>query len=145
MSSVSLHVWAQSPEQFFETGFSKIARTRMKDLPINNPRLRVRAFGFERFGDDWMGCVVTPWSILVVLACGNRSTWKHVPTTKVRPIELPSGEYEFMGMNDSILGEYQACSLMSPVSELRDQRTAEAIAQQAWWLMRQPQPKMGQV
>ena len=55
MSSVSLHVWAQSPEQFFETGFSKIARTRMKDLPINNPRLHVRAFGFERFGDDWMG------------------------------------------------------------------------------------------
>ena len=139
MSTASLRVWTQSPERFFETGFSKIAQTRMKGLPVNNPRLCVRAFGFERIGNDWMGCVVTPWSILVVLACGNRSTWQHVPTTKVRRVDLLSGEYEFIGMNDSILGEYQACSLMSPLSELPDQRTAEAIAQHAWWLMRQPQ------
>jgi hypothetical protein len=44
-----------------------------------------------------------------------------------------------MGVNDPILGEYQMCSLMSPVTNLPDQRTAQAFAQQALWLMRQPQ------
>ena len=139
MTKTSLRVWSQSPERFFESGFAQIAQTRMKGLPINNPRLQVRAFGFERFGNDWMGCVITPWSILVVLACGNRFTWQSVPTTQVRLVNLPSGDYEFMGVNDPILGEYQMCSLMSPVTNFPDQRTAQAFAQQALWLMRQPQ------
>ncbi|MBO7172995.1 MAG: [NiFe]-hydrogenase assembly chaperone HybE [Burkholderiaceae bacterium] len=139
MSTSSLRVWSQSPERFFEAGFARIAQTRMKGLAINNPRLQVRAFGFERMGPDWLGCVVTPWSILVVLACGNRATWQHVAPTKVRSVTMPSGDYEFMGMDDPILGEYQVCSLMSPVNQLPDQRTAVAFAHQALWLMRQGQ------
>ena len=137
MKASSLRVWSQSPERFYEEAFTQIAKTRMKGLPINNPRLQVRAMGFDRLGRDWLGCVVTPWSILVVLACGHRETWQHIPATHVRSVTLPSGDYDFMGMSDPILGEYQACSLMSPVTHVPDQRTAEAIAQQALWLMRQ--------
>ena len=137
MTSTALHVWQHSPAAFFEAGFNRIADLRMQGLPIVNPNLHVRAIGFERYGNDWLGVVVTPWSILAVLACGNRSTWEHVPVTQVRSVKLPSGDYNFMGMNDPILGEYQSCSLMSPLTGIDNQQTAEAIAHQALTLMRQ--------
>lgn len=137
MTSSALRVWQHSPAAFFESGFSRIAESRMQGLPIVNPDVHVRAIGFDRHGNDWLGAVVTPWSILVVLACGNRSTWEHVPVTQERTVKLPSGDYRFMGMNDPILGEYQSCSLMSPLIGIADQQTAEAIAHQALTLMRQ--------
>ncbi len=123
-----LRIFDQSPAEHFETGFRTVHETRMKGLPILNPRLSVKADNFRRWGNDWIGTVVTPWSILVVLACGNRGGWVSVPAGATRTIELPGGDFQFLGCIDPILGEYQMLGLMSPLHEIEDQAAAEAIA-----------------
>lgn len=124
-----LRVFEQSPAEHFESGFRTIHETRMKGLPILNPRLSVKADNFRRWGNDWIGTVVTPWSILIVLACGTRGGWESIPAGATRTVELPGGDFPFLGCLDPILGEYQMLGLMSPLHEIEDQATAEAIAQ----------------
>lgn len=136
MNDSNIREWKQKPERFFESSFAHIATTRMQGLPIVNSRLHVRALGFERFQGQWLGSVVTPWSILIVMACGHRESWPLVKTTQVTTIKFPSGDYEFIGMADPILGRYLACRLMSPLLHIPDQKTAESIAMQSLRLMR---------
>lgn len=123
-----LRVFDASPAAHFEAGFREIAETRMKGLPILNPRISVRADNFRRWGNDWIGTVVTPWSIMAVYACGNRESWKHAKASETEIIELPAGDFPFLGVIDPILGEYKMLGLMSPIQELEDQATAEAVA-----------------
>lgn len=125
--AVRVRVFRESPEKFFLAGFTKIANTRMKNVPICNPKLRVSSLPFRQVNGQWVGGIVTPWSLLVIRACGNPPTWERIPETKVKGIELPGGEFSFMGIRDLELGEYQSCSLLSPTWEVGDQATAEAV------------------
>jgi len=131
----------QSPAGFFAEGFSRIAQTRMADLPICRTDIAVEALEFQRFGSHWLGVVVTPWSLLVVLACGDEASWVSAPAGTIRTVTLPAGDFSFLGMNDDILGEYQACSLMSPLEGVADQETARAIAVSAFRMMLSDMPE----
>lgn len=123
-----LRVFANSPAPHFEAGFREIAQTRMKGLPILNPRVTVRADNFRRWGNDWIGTVTTPWAIIVVYACGCRESWVDVPAGAVRTLELPAGDFPFLGCRDDLLGDYLMLSLVSPITEFEDQAAAEAVA-----------------
>ena len=101
-----LRVFANSPAPHFESGFGRIAETRMKGLPILNPRIRVKADNFRRWGNDWIGTVTTPWAVIVVYACGCRESWVDVPAGEVRTLELPAGDFPFLGCRDDLLGDY---------------------------------------
>lgn len=125
---VKVRVFRESPEAFFRAGFERIANTRMKGIPICNPKLRVATVPFRKVDGQWVGAVVTPWSILVLRACGDPRTWNRIPETKVAPVTLPAGDFSFMGIADPDLGEYQSCSLLSPTWEIGDQATGEAVA-----------------
>ena len=103
-----LRVFANSPAPHFESGFGRIAETRMKGLPILNPRIRVKADNFRRWGNDWIGTVTTPWAVIVVYACGCRESWVDVPAGEVRTLELPAGDFPFLGCRDDLLGDYRS-------------------------------------
>ena len=62
---VKVRVFRESPEAFFRAGFERIANTRMKGIPICNPKLRVATVPFRKVDGQWVGAVVTPWSIRV--------------------------------------------------------------------------------
>lgn len=124
-----LRVFANSPAPHFESGFGRIAETRMKGLPILNPRIRVKADNFRRWGNDWIGTVTTPWAVIVVYACRCRESWVDVPAGEVRTLELPAGDFPFLGCRDDLLGDYLMLSLVSPVTEFEDQAAAEAVAE----------------
>lgn len=123
-----LRVFADSPADFFADGMREIERTRMAGLPVLNPRLAVRAVAFRRWGNDWLGVLVTPWSIVAVYACGSREGWVDVPPGRERIIELPAGDFPFVSMDDPVLGRFLLLSLKSPVLDVGDQETADAIA-----------------
>lgn len=134
----AVRVFRKSPEKFFLAGFTRIANTRMKGVPICNPKLRVSALPFKRVDGQWMGGLVTPWSLLVIRACGNPPAWERIPETQVASIALPGGDFSFMGIRDPDLGEYQSCSLLSPTWEVGDQATAEAVVRIALETMLTP-------
>lgn len=107
----------------------------MAGLPISRPDIQVAVPAFERVEGQWLGVVLTPWSILVIRACGTPETWKSLPVGVVGTVTLPGGDFSFIGMQDEELGEYQSCSLMSPLTDVPNQETGLAIALTAFRVM----------
>lgn len=131
-----LRVHSLNPSSFFEAGFRHAAETRMKGLPVLNLKIAVRAHGFRRWGNDWIGAMTTPWAIFCVFACGCRETWpetRRAGSTFV--VELPAGDFTFTTVEDEILGAYGMLSLKSPVNDVGDGETADMIAQMALDMM----------
>ena len=102
-------------EQKLEAVFNDIAETRMAGLPICNPAVRVQAVGFREWQEHWVGVLVTPWTLSLVLMPGDKAPLKTLGSDEKMSWEFPSGKYEFMGLNEPALGTCQTCSLISPV------------------------------
>lgn len=110
--------------------FGEIARTRMADVPIVNPALRVEAVGFREWRGRWAGVLLTPWTINLVLLPGQDAPLTRLALDEKVTWEFPSGAYEFMGFNDPVIGTCHICPLISPVSEFATHEEALAVAQE---------------
>ena len=112
--------------------FASIARTRMRGVPILNAALEVEAVGFA------------PWDATLARRAGHAVV--HEPrAAAARRRELaaaprratsiayrfPAGVFEFIGGREPAIGEYQACSLFSPMFEFADHDAARLTAQAA--------------
>ena len=104
-----------SAVQKLESVFNEIARTRMLDIPILNPALRVEAVGFREWEGRWIGVLITPWTMNLVLLPGQDSPLVPLALDEKQMWSFPSGEYQFMGLNEPTLGTCHTCSLRSPV------------------------------
>ena len=118
-------------ETRFEAVFSEIERTRMADVPILNPRLSVRALGFRHVGDDWIGALITPWFLNLVLVPTRQEAFAAVPLGETVRRALPGGRFPFIVGEEASLGRFAMCSLFSPVLEFTDQEAAEVAAEAA--------------
>jgi [NiFe] hydrogenase assembly HybE family chaperone len=103
----------------------------MHGLGFVNPALDVEAIGFARWQGRWLGVIVTPWCINLVLAPHDPAAWQPLPPGAKRRYAFPAGDYEFVGASDDVLGDYQVCSLFSPVLEFDDHATARLVAELA--------------
>jgi [NiFe] hydrogenase assembly HybE family chaperone len=54
--------------------------------------------------------------------------WQAIGERESRHYVFPAGVFEFIGARDAVLGDYQACSLFSPMFEFADQRQAHDTA-----------------
>jgi [NiFe] hydrogenase assembly HybE family chaperone len=110
-----------------EATFSAIQRERMQDVPILNQALAVQAVGMRAWQGHWLGVLVTPWFInLVVLPADG--PWRSTADRESVWYAFPSGRFEFIAGSEPGLGEYHACSLFSPVLEFVDHETARETA-----------------
>jgi [NiFe] hydrogenase assembly HybE family chaperone len=108
--------------------FAAIARTRMTGLPIANPALVVAVPVMRAHLGEWLGVLVTPWAISLVLLPGGGGEFRALGADETQTWKFASGEYDFIGNDEPGLGPYQSCSLFSPVLEFTDQTSAEATA-----------------
>lgn len=117
---------------FLEQCFQRIAEERMADVPILNPRLRVKAVGFRPWQDLRLGVLITPWFINLVLLSDapDAERWPGVASGASISVALPAGQFDFLLGEAAPLGRYLACSLFSPVLEFEDQAAAEAVARE---------------
>jgi [NiFe] hydrogenase assembly HybE family chaperone len=117
--------------QFVEA-FKRIARTRMADLPLNNPRLLVAVVDFQADDDSDFapGALITPWSMnLLSLPLRDGLAVLGVGITATRDIGMR--RFDFIGTHEPDVGPFEACSLFSPMFEFADQAAAVATAQEA--------------
>lgn len=119
-----------SPAPRLEAAFAHIWATRMTGLPFLNAALSVEAVGFRPWQGEWLGALVTPWSVNLVLMPGD-GEWPRLPAGGERIVSLPAGRFRFIAGVDEKLGEYHACSLFSPALEFADHETARATAEAA--------------
>jgi [NiFe] hydrogenase assembly HybE family chaperone len=124
-----------------EVLFERIARTRMRDVPILHPGLAVKAVGFEATdgGAAALGVLVTPWFMnLVWLPLRDRAEDPATPVGVTRMRAVGCECFDFIGANEPGFGPYEACSLFSPMADFGDQAAALATAQEVLRILREP-------
>lgn len=118
------------PSRQLEDAFRAKA-VHMSGLGFVNPALRVEAVGFAPWEGHWLGVMVTPWSINLLLLPHDRSRWQPRRLGEAQGYAFPAGRYDFISANDPAFGEYRMCSLLSPALEIADHATARLVAEMA--------------
>lgn len=116
------------PSALIDAAFRRIETERMAGLPVLNPALRVQTVGFQPWEGHWLGVLVTPWSMSLMLLPGNEEGWQSVPENRRRQIRFPAGDFNFLGGIEAEIGEYQTCPLFASMSQFRDQALAVETA-----------------
>lgn len=137
---MALRVHTGDPAPLLEAAFVRIERERMAGVPLLNPALRVQALDFERWRGHWLGALVTPWFLNLVLVPGNEDTWRHAAGRKRVRHTFGAGDFAFVGGDEPEVGEFQTCSLVSPMAGFADQASACATARIALRMLHVEQP-----
>jgi [NiFe] hydrogenase assembly HybE family chaperone len=114
-----------------ETVFNDILETRLRGVPVINPALSVQAVGFNPFNEDWLGVLITPWFMNLLLLPGQDSHWREQPSGSKFEQPFPYGTFEFTLAHEAQLGTYALCSLFSPMFQFDNQSAALGAAQSA--------------
>ncbi len=121
---------AGDPTARVQAAYEAIWRTRMAGLPFVNEKLRVEAVGFRPWSGQWLGVLVTPWSMNLMLLPGE-GAWKPLAAGAERFAAFPAGRFRFIAGHDEVLGESHSCSLFSPTLEFADHKSARLTAEAA--------------
>lgn len=113
----------ENPSAWLERCFSG----RHGQSPVN-PALTCAAVGFSRYRGDWIGVLITPWFMDILLLPGGGDLWGDIPVGQRRYVELPRGTVPFTAAADPEIGPYQHSPLVAPVSALTDMATALDLA-----------------
>jgi [NiFe] hydrogenase assembly HybE family chaperone len=123
-----LRLHAADPAPLLEAVFRRIQAETMAGVPILNPALTVEAVGFSRWQDHWLGIVITPWFMNLVLVPGAAASWQSVAPGLRLFRKFPSGDFAFLGSDEPEVGEFQSCSLFSPMGQFAEQAGAREVA-----------------
>jgi len=116
--------------------FERVHRERMTGLPFVNDALRVEAVGLRRWRGLWIGVLLTPWCMNLMLLPGAGAAgdddeavpWPRLVTGEYARFAFPAGEMSFLGGREAEAGDYLSCSLFSPMFEFADHETARQTA-----------------
>ena len=126
--ATTLTIDMPSPARALEATFRRVLRMQMQDMPMVNPALTVEAVGFRPWADHWLGVLITPWFMNLWLMPRVLAKWQPIGERESRHYVFPAGVFEFIGGRDAELGDYQACSLFSPMFEFSDPASAHDTA-----------------
>lgn len=137
---MALRVHDNDPSPHLEAAFARIERERMAGVPILNPALRVQAVDFARWQGQWLGALVTPWFLNLVLVPGSADGWRSARDGERVLHRFGAGAFAFLGGGEPEVGEFQSCSLVSPMGEFATQEAACATARAALRMLHVEQP-----
>lgn len=114
---------AQLVEEFREIGASQ-----MRDLPIFNAALDVEAVDFQALGDEWIGVLITPWFMSVIVLPQDRTPLDIAAIGRKSQQALPAGSFDFVHGGVDRAGGYKSLPLHSPMGAFSHQQTARLEA-----------------
>ena len=120
-----------------ETTFERVRRERMAGLPFVNEALRVEMVGLRRWRGLWLGVLVTPWFMNLLLLPGDGAAdvgevparWPAVRTGEYAHFTFPAGTMSFLAGREGEVAEYLSCSLFSPMFEFAGHDVARQTAE----------------
>ncbi len=115
--------------QALEADFTEIWNAKMRDVPMVNPVLHVKAIGFRQLADGrLLGVLLSPWFMNLVLLPSDDEDWSDLTPGTKEVFDFPSGAYEFTHNTREMVGGYKACSLFSMMGEFKTQAQAVDVA-----------------
>ncbi|MDB1122375.1 [NiFe]-hydrogenase assembly chaperone HybE [Vibrio algarum] len=120
--------FTENPTDVLEIVFNDIHANQMHELPFVNKKLKVKAVGFSLYESDWLGVLLTPWTLSIILIPGPNRVWQSRTVGDKIGIRLPSGDYSFTYGAHEQLGNYLASSIMSPLQDMKNQAVAVQLA-----------------
>ncbi|MGY4106289.1 hydrogenase-2 assembly chaperone [Aeromonas encheleia] len=118
--------FAADPAPLLVAQYERIAREQMADLPFYHPAMPIVA-ECVLFEDQWLGCVLTPWMLSVVVLPGPDQRWPRRGSGERLALQLPCGDMTFMVGELPEIGQLLACSLMSPLDPHLEADTGRAL------------------
>ncbi|MGB7989153.1 MAG: [NiFe]-hydrogenase assembly chaperone HybE [Candidatus Methylophosphatis roskildensis] len=109
--------------------FRRIGSAQMQDLPIYNARLDVEAVGFQALGERWIGVLITPWFMSVIILPPVRTTLDARLFGQKCQELLPAANYAFVNGGVELVGSYKSLPLHSPMDAFESQDSARREAQ----------------
>lgn len=126
MSDVS--PWVPDPSARLETAFRAVYADKMQGLAFVNRAVGVEAVGFAPWRHYWLGVMLTPWSMNLLLAPRDRDAWRPLLAGEKRRYTFPAGNFDFISAHADGIGDFLICSLFSPLLEFADHETARQTA-----------------
>ncbi|MBC6487790.1 hydrogenase-2 assembly chaperone [Aeromonas hydrophila] len=106
--------FATNPAPLLVAQYERIAREEMQVLPFYHATMPIVA-ECTLFEGQWLGCVLTPWMLSVVVLPGPDQLWPVRSSSERIALQLPCGNMTFMVGELPETGQLLACSLMSPI------------------------------
>lgn len=128
---MTLVVHASDPTARIASAFARIERERMQGVPLLNPALQVQVADVERWEGQWLAALVTPWFLNLLLLPGDAARWRPGREGERVFHRFAAAELAFLGSAEPGLGEFQSCSLVSPMGQFPTQAAALATARAA--------------
>lgn len=122
------------PDAEILRAFRRIEQNQMHGLPVCNDRLTTEVVGLRRFGEYWVGALITPWTLQLILLPATAEAECLVEGDH-RSLAFPQGPVVFMASENPDLGVYMACSLMSPLHDFPSQEVIRQTAQEVMELL----------
>lgn len=114
--SNEFHGYAENPAALVEAAFHQVADESMTGLPFINSAVPIKA-EFQLFDSQWVGTVITPWMLSVLVVPGPDQIWDARQVGQRIGLELPYGNMTFVVGQMERLGQYLSCSLVSPLDK----------------------------
>ncbi|WP_135075202.1 [NiFe]-hydrogenase assembly chaperone HybE [Terasakiella sp. SH-1] len=114
-----------------EVAYRLIEKERMVGVPILNPVLKVQAVEFRPYQGMWLGVMITPWFMNLMLlpdVKNDPDIWDQDAGMK-KTFTFPAGKFEFIFGEDQLIGKNYMCALYSPMFEFVDQQTTLETAE----------------
>ncbi|MFQ2737626.1 hydrogenase-2 assembly chaperone [Aeromonas caviae] len=106
--------FATNPAPLLVAQYERIAQQEMQVLPFYHASMPIVA-ECVLFEGQWLGCVLTPWMLSVVVLPGPDQLWPVRSSSDRLALQLPCGNLTFMVGELPETGQLLACSLMSPI------------------------------
>jgi [NiFe] hydrogenase assembly HybE family chaperone len=102
------------------------AAGRMRQLPVYNDKLDIQIIGLQRWQEELLCIIATPWCMNILLFGGQVDNPRMEGT--IREVEFPSGRYNFISGQLAGIGPIESCSLFSPMEQFNDPAVVAEVA-----------------
>jgi [NiFe] hydrogenase assembly HybE family chaperone len=127
-----------NPSKKLELHFRNIYENAMKSLDLCHKKLAVQAVGFQQWEGQWIGVMITPWFLNLMVLPKDETLWPDMKEGKGQALflEFPYGVLTFEPRLDDELGKHLVCSLASPMDKFSDQAEVVAVAEEVLQMLK---------
>lgn len=123
-----IHGFEQEPSLLFQSAMQEVTK-EMQDLPFYRQGIECYCPKFVLFENQWIGTVVTPWMLSVVILPGKDQQWEPREIGDKLTIQLPYKSLTFTVSSLETIPQYLSCSLHSPIDPAMTNTQAMQLAQ----------------